>query len=273
MLVVLKNLINFSVLEAVRRAKEECPRIDAKTARWARRNLSPNTARPVAFWGWADLGFSISGNQVYNPPHATAVSVAKLTFYEWLVGNPRLKDHLLWHTMEKEEAIGWFKDGAKSVYCRALSRGKSGAGITVAHSPEEVVDSVYYTKGVQISTEFRVHFFTLNDLTLVTQKLKLGKSAREDRGSSFNREIRTHDNGWVYGQPNDKLPEDSAHVARGLALEIGHEIGLTYGCVDFIHDSEGNKVWIVEANSAPGVSGESATEFYSNVFKEIYNHA
>lgn len=218
----------------------------------------------LAYWGWGP--FIVPG--MYNPPEATAIALDKLDFYSALSAHEHFRDNMLVHHMSMPSAVAAAREG-KVIFCRKLTQSRAGKGIVVAKTPEEVVPARYYTEGVRNTAELRVHFFTHKGRTLVLQKLKLGKGNREERGVELDRHVRTLENGWVFGQVNDKVPEQKVLEAKALAIDIGNAIGLTYGCVDFIYNKYEDKLYIVEANSAPGVKGASSIAFYSEIFKEI----
>lgn len=139
-------------------------------------------------------------------------------------------------------------------YCRTLTRSRSGRGIVIARSPEEIVAAPLYTKGLE-GTEYRVHVFG-ND-TFVTQK-------RRRNGAEANPNIRTHENGWVFCRNDVEIRPG----LRETAIEGISRLGLDFGAADIIYNE---RAYILEVNSAPGLEG-SVLDWYVGKFQDWINN-
>ncbi len=109
--------------------------------------------------------------------------------------------------------------------------------------------------------EYRVHFFRFSDGTCkvidVTQKKKrIG-------ATNIDTKIRNHKNGWVYAREGITEPTD----LRDQALRAAAAVGLKFGAVDLIWNEKENKCYVLEINTAPGLTGTTLTA-YVNAFKQ-----
>lgn len=165
-------------------------------------------------------------------------------------------------TTNAAEAQAWVANGS-TVYARATLNDHSGEGITV-HSPDEnpTVPAVpLYTKGITSQRrEWRVHVFK-GKISYVQLK-KRRDGWRED--PNYREDVRNHHTGWIYStNPANQVPSDA--VLRS-AYDAVAALGLDFGAVDIISRQE--DVWVLEVNTAPGLTG-TTLETYKHNFMEF----
>lgn len=129
----------------------------------------------------------------------------------------------------------------------------------------------HFLKFIKNTREFRVHAMApKSDLKgLVSEDylvLKLSeKTSNEENASGV---IKNHDNGWVFGYPED-AKEDIFSDIRQLGRETVAELGLHWGAVDIIMSKEDNSLYVLEVNSTPCLTDENSNtlEKYTQAFK------
>ena len=180
---------------------------------------------------------------VYNKPYAVSKASNKLStlrsLHEAGVSIPPF-------TTSKQAAILWGFN--KPIYCRTLLTSRSGNGIIVATTPDELVDAPLYTQGVDVSREFRVHVFH-NEVLDFTEK-------KRRRDVEASRVIRNHDNGWVFCRGGVVLPDGVADTA----IQAIAALALDFGGVDICVDNNGHPI-VFEVNTAPGVEGTTLQKY------------
>lgn len=122
-----------------------------------------------------------------------------------------------------------------------------------------------YTKKVENAGEYRVHVF--DGEVILYQK----KSRTVDEGGEVNEPtnedslVRNLASGWVYRTGNLRRLER----VEELALDAISALGLDFGAVDIIKDTNGD-VFVLEVNSAPGISNTETREAYINAFNSLF---
>lgn len=149
-------------------------------------------------------------------------------------------------TTSRSVAEGYLSSG--KVYQRTKLTGHSGEGIVVAETASDLVDAPLYVKALpERHREYRAHVFN-NEVILLQQKKR-----RSDYDGTINNEVRNHSGGWIYAV-NDVTPvSDYAKSDAVLAVQA---LGLDFGAVDIV--TNGDHHWILEVNTAPGLSGDSS---------------
>lgn len=156
-------------------------------------------------------------------------------------------------------ALKFFKTERSKVLCRRLTTAHSGRGITVARSPEALVEAPLYVKYVPKEREYRLH--VLNGRVIdVEQKLRRnGVQQTEDANL-----VRSHRNGWIFARNNITPVSDEV---RRVAVNAVAVLGLDFGAVDLgVHSKFGVKVY--EVNSAPGIEG-TTVEIYARELNRL----
>lgn len=130
---------------------------------------------------------------------------------------------------------------------RHILNGNSGAGIRLVEPEENLSHAPLYVKYVPKKQEYRVH--VCGGEAVDVQR----KARRKDvEDGAINWKIRNHDNGFIFARnEGDVTPPDViAQAVRGV-----NALGLAFGAVDVIFNEKEQKAYVLEVNTAPGLSG------------------
>lgn len=161
-------------------------------------------------------------------------------------------------TVDREEAREMAREGRK-VVCRTLTRANSGRGIVMADTPDQVVAAPLYTQYIKKQDEYRVHVF--NGRVIDVQRKMRRRDVPDDQ---VNWQVRNHSNGFVFGREGVELPE---HV-HARAIQAIARLSLDFGAVDIIYNARQNEYYVLEINTAPGLSG-TTLERYAEAVNEL----
>ena len=155
-------------------------------------------------------------------------------------------------TISRDEALEWITKNKAMVVARTLTRASSGRGAHFTDNPDLLVNAPLYTKYVKKQAEYRVNV-AFGTIINIRQKR---------RRTNFEGEVdnlcRSHDNGWVFcSEGVDKSNE----TLRSLGINSINALGLDFGAVDIIYNAHYNAYYVLEVNSAPGMEGETLTNF------------
>lgn len=166
-------------------------------------------------------------------------SIDKLKTFQVLSSDPTIKT-LEW-TTDINVAREWLD--TSRVYCRTLISSSGGDGIVVASNNSELVQAPLYTKGINVSKEFRLHIFQ-NECIDVTQKRR---RITEDDTVPEHSDVRNLDNGYVFCHENVSVPSE----VKDMCIKAVKLLKLDIAAIDLIKTSSG-KYLIVESNSNCG---------------------
>jgi glutathione synthase/RimK-type ligase-like ATP-grasp enzyme len=190
------------------------------------------------------------GLPMLNNPHAVHIASNKLSTFQTL---DKQVSSVPW-TTDKECAHEWQKLGRR-VVVRSLLRASEGRGITII-GPEDVLPPArLYTQYIPKKKEFRVHVVG-NEAIDIQEKRK--------RSSAESALVRSHNNDYVFCRENIDEPKD----LRQLCITAIRELGLDFGAVDAIWNEKQNKCFVLEINTAPGLT-ETTAESYAKVFRKL----
>lgn len=191
-----------------------------------------------------------------NTYESIANSSCKLKFFETMSQSNLTPRYAKSHA----DALDLLKQ-CKTIVCRTVLNGHSGAGIVIASSPEEIVDAPLYVEYIPKKEEYRVHVFK-------GQVIHSSRKARKKDvpDEEVNWQVRNHKNGFIFQHENFELPEECVVKAKE-AVEL---CGLDFGAVDIIWNDKQQKAYVLEINTAPGLEGKTL-EAYANAFKECLN--
>lgn len=153
-------------------------------------------------------------------------------------------------------------DDAFPVVCRTVLAGHSGEGIVIANSREELVDCRLYVKYIKKQDEYRIHVGKLPDGTYT--EISVQRKARRNDHENPNWQVRNLANGFVYAR-GDVDPPQCVRLAASRAL-VGTD--LDFGGVDLVYNQREDRAYVLEINSAPGVTG-TTTEDYARYFSNF----
>lgn len=209
-------------------------------------------------WGSAaTLPSYLPGTKIINPPQMVSRSSNKRSFFQEVAqGNCRIPD---W-TCDPNVARQWIDQGA-IVVARTILNGHSGAGIEILELGRPFVEAPLYTKYVKKEKEFRVHFAFGSQID-VQRKIK-----RPDFIGEPNWRVRNHQNGFIYVRDNIVVPQD----VFTQALQAFTASGLDFGAVDVIWNEYEQKAYVLEINTAPGITGRSVQGYKEAFLKAPVN--
>lgn len=196
-------------------------------------------------------------NRVLNRPEACRVSGNKLAAFRAFaaagVVTPEFTD-------SRQQAAAWIAEG-HTVVCRTMLSAHSGRGIVLADTLEKLVNCQLYVKYKKKRKEFRVHVFR-GEIIDVSEKRRLRRELRPDH---FDGYIRNHANGWIFARDGIVEPGD----LRALAISACRACGLDFGAVDVIWNEKEDKCYVLEVNTAPGVTGTTLERYVSAISKWV----
>jgi D-alanine-D-alanine ligase-like ATP-grasp enzyme len=78
-----------------------------------------------------------------------------------------------------------------------------------------------------------------------------------------NFKIRSYENGWVFCRENIQKPDD----LEAVSIAAVSAIGLTFGAVDVIYNEKQNKCFVLEVNTAPGLTGTTINSYATAIME------
>lgn len=216
--------------------------------------------RVVINWGCSKLPPEVMKCRVINHPDAVATAANKLKAFQAMLDNARIPSF----TTDRAVVYEWLRDGF-TVVARTILNGNSGAGIVLIepNGKDEVVDTPLYVKYVPKKQEYRIH---VRDGEVVDVQRK---ARRKDLADDLvNWKIRNHDNGFIFARNDVVCPEDVTEQAVAAVKAIG----LDFGAVDVIFNDKEKKAYVLEINTAPGLSG-TTLEGYAAAFIKLKEEA
>lgn len=234
--------------------------VDCKLIKINSTRYQPRVNHLIINWGnshatnW--MPHDLSRLTISNHPSAVAIASNKLKTFQCL---EREYLPIPDRCITKECAAEYIAEG-KTIYCRTKLTGHSGEGLTIARTVEELVEAPLYTVGIPIRGEYRVHVFG-DKVIDVTKKRR---RTTEQEAGSVNELVRNLAGGWVFCHNNITCP-DGLH---DLTIKAIDTLGLDFGAVDIIEESHAGKLYVLEVNSAPGLSSPTTLNAYVNAIKE-----
>jgi hypothetical protein len=164
-------------------------------------------------------------------------------------------------------------EGAKElgypVFCRTQVKGRDGAGIVVADSNQDLVDAPLYVKGFHKTHEYRVHVGRLpNGLMTIGQQMKR-RLAQTDEMTNVPKDNRvwcgdTTGFIWTLNGFPIVVPSEVKKVVDEAFLKFPE---LAFGAFDVVYNNNTNRAYVIEINSAPMMTPETARR-YGDFFRK-----
>lgn len=218
--------------------------------------------KKVINWGCSQLPADVLQCDVFNSPIAVAIAANKLStfnkFDEWIDyadGSPDISFPEF--TESSRRAKIWLDRGLTIVVRHKLT-GHSGEGIELLSGDVVVPEAPLYVRYIKKSKEYRVHVLC-GDIVDVQRKAR----SKDVQDEDVNWQVRNHANGFIYAREGFETPE-SVKVQALLAIEA---LGLDFGAVDIIWNEREQKPYVLEVNTAPGLTGQTL-QGYIDRFKE-----
>lgn len=163
-------------------------------------------------------------------------------------------------TKDRFLAAAWLAQG-HTVVERHILNGNSGVGIRLVEpgQGEELHPCPLYVKYVPKKQEYRIH--VCGGKAVDIQRKARRKDVDDD---AINWKIRNHDNGFIFARNEDGFvpPDVVDQAVRAVGI-----LGLAFGAVDVIFNDKEQKAYVLEVNTAPGMSG-ATLEGYLSRFKD-----
>ena len=210
----------------------------------------------VLNWGCSSDNFPrrLTCEEILNDPNFVRIATNKLKSFNTLKGHVSIPDF----TESLEEANKWLAEGVMVVERHKLT-GHSGEGVRIVEQGEELQRAPLYVKYIPKVNEYRLHVF--RDKVFFVQR----KARKEDvPNEEVNWKVRNLKGGFIYANRNIEVAEQAKQQAI-IALQI---LGLDFGAVDIIYNKRHNKYYVLEVNTACGLSG-TTLEKYVEIFKEF----
>lgn len=220
-------------------------------------SYKPKPDDVIINWGASDCHFQTALNA-----NNSAV-LNKLSFFNRLIGTGL--------TPPFASTMGSAVDGLTfPIFCRTELRGRDGAGIVIADNLGQLVQCDLYVQGVTKTSEYRVHIGRNPDGTfsIIGSQKKIVTAPTDGLDNRVWAGEGTRFVWTVSGAPV-KLPKSVENVAFA-AFE--HFPELTFGAFDIIYDSGASQAYVLEINSAPTMTPETARR-YASFFRQFAKDA
>lgn len=235
-------------------AKKLALELNIKRIKHRNSNFKGNINKDVINWGATELPEEVKKCNVINSPEEVQKVSNKLTFFQTYNDSCNLPEF----TTDRKVAEEWLDNGYMCV-CRTLLAGSGGKGIVISTVRDELVNAPLYTRYVKKKDEYRLHFF--NGEIFDTQRKARTLEADDEK---VNWQVRNHENGFVFVRTDVNPPE----AVNEEAMKFIEATGLDFGAIDIIYNAREDKAYILEVNTAPGLTG-TTLENYAKEFNNV----
>lgn len=225
--------------------------------------------KTVINWGSSAPTQEVLKSNVLNRPEAVLRTSNKLEFFRSFQTKEQTEKEKSAETLgrvvpwtESRDQVREWMDSSKSVLARTILNGHSGLGIKVLTKGLDIPPAGVYTMYIPKRDEYRVHI--VRGSVIFCQRKSYVKS--EDRKpNDLTFMIRVHRNGFIYAHKDIIVPED----VTVQALKVFNQIpGLDFGAVDVLWNDKQAKAYVLEINTAPGLT-QTTAEKYAKEFRKI----
>lgn len=205
----------------------------------------------IVNWGASDFPSSkFKKARIYNKPKAVATAVDKLKTFQAL---EKEKINIPAYTTDRATALGWIRDG-EQVCARTTKTGSASAGLSIHISTKDLPQrAVLFTKYIPKKSEYRVHI--VNGKAIIVQKkvFPVGKDS-----SDIDWRIRDEAQGFLF---QGVLTANVDRKITKIAIDAVEALGLDFGGVDVIYNETHDTAYVLEVNTAPGLSESDVTSY------------
>jgi glutathione synthase/RimK-type ligase-like ATP-grasp enzyme len=225
--------------------------LGVKCIKHANSKFRGNNNKRVINWGSSVLPEEVMRCFVFN--HLKAVSCAsnKLLAFEAMArAGVRVPDFTTDREAAEESLAVWV-----TVVVRHKLNGHSGEGIELVSDVAQLPDAPLYVKYIGKSDEYRVH--VVDSKVIHIQRKARRKDVPDDQ---VNWQVRNHANGFIFAHGAEAL----GHVPPDVILEsikAVEALGLDFGAVDVIVGKKDGKAYVLEVNTAPGLTGTTLDKY------------
>ena len=156
-------------------------------------------------------------------------------------------------TTVKATAEGWVRNG-QTVLARTMLNASEGRGIVVCDKLP-MTAAPLYVKLIKKKKEFRVH--VMNGQVIDLQEKRRRNGIRQADGRRIDGTIRNIGNDWVFCRDGIVEPRG----LREIGIAAVKAVGLLFGAVDIIFNEYHNKLYVLEVNTAPGLTDSTAESY------------
>lgn len=211
--------------------------------------------KTVINWGNSRSTQEIDLCNVLNHPSVVSYCVDKLKFCN------AMEPYVPPFRTTREDAELLLKHSQSPIVARTVLNGHSGEGIVIINSIDEMVDAPLYTQYIPKEQEYRVHVF-LGEAFFVQRKARK-KDVPDDQ---VNWKVRNLAGGFIYQHNYLAVPESVVLMAK----EVVARLGLDFGAVDIIYHRKDISPYVLEINTAPGLTGTTLQKYVEQF--ESYHH-
>lgn len=222
--------------------------------------FKPSANKTLINWGSSSLPAEYSVCKVINRPESVAICSNKLTFFNHMSSSDvRIPDF----TDQADEVLtdNYDRSPSKVTWVsRGKLQGHSAEGLELIHGGEQdIPEAKLYVRYVPKKQEYRVHVF--DGEVLDVQRKARNTEVPDDQ---VNWQVRNHQNGFIFARNEDHTPPQD--VLDQSVKAVNH-CGLDFGAVDVIWNDKESQAYVLEINTAPGLTG-STLESYVNAIRE-----
>ncbi|RUP39362.1 MAG: hypothetical protein EKK63_10210 [Acinetobacter sp.] len=240
-------------------AKNLAEALKAVRIRHENSTFKGNASKTVINWGAHELPAEVAKCRILNKPEAVVIAANKLTFFNEMSRGDNCP-RLVPFTTSVEQVNTWLR-GGNTVVARTILNGSSGNGILfIEPNDMTILTAPLYTMYVKKKHEYRIHFF--NGELIDFQRKALRPEFKD--GNEINWRVRNVENGFIYVRNDITIPTDVFNQAQLCARKSS----LDFGAIDLIYNEQSKQGYVLEINTAPGLSGTTVTN-YANAFAGV----
>lgn len=222
-----------------------------EVCRLSRLDRVPNQYKYVINWGNSSRDLLTSSRVVVlNKPDQVGTAINKVeSFNVWSASNIPVPAFTADSTSLDRSHI-WL--------ARTVLTGSGGAGIMVVRPEDVVPDAPLYVQYIKKAEEYRVHV-AFGSAVFVQRKLRVSNNEQ----TKDEKLIRNYNNGWVF---SPVLVEEASEEIKRVAISAVVSLGLDFGAVDIVISNDERLPYVLECNTAPGISSPGLIQAYKQAF-------
>lgn len=225
-----------------------------------RSTFVPKKGDVILNWGYAGDLSRYAVCTIINKPSSVNLVANKLNFFN-LAADDKISYKIPAYTTDIDVARGWLSDG-RIVVVRHELRGNSGEGIEIIEPGDTLPSAGLYTMYIPKKEEYRVH--VLGGKVIDVQRKILDKTKATVAVNKSTWFVRNHQSGFIFVRNDVKCPDK----LLDYAVEAVESTGLDFGAVDIIYNQRRDEGYVLEINTAPGLSGETTLKNYASNLSE-----
>lgn len=234
--------------------------LGVKRIKHSRSRFRGDENKVVINWGSSNLPDEVEKCFLINDPHKVGLVANKLTFFESVA---ECIEVMVPFSTSQLRVNQWLSEG-HTVVARKKLTGHSGEGIELIEGRDSPIPNApLYTLYKKKKDEYRVHCFQTEEGGV--NIFDIQRKARDPNNDSPNWKVRNHANGFVFVRGDVDPPACVLDAAR----KVFHATGLDFGAIDIIYNEHEDKAYVLEINSAPGLTGTTLDK-YVQMFREEF---